>query len=420
MMVRAEQPNSDKIPAGRAISGHIDNWEDLVIDYLDDALDGATKAAVDAHLTSCASCAARLGVQRTVCAVLNQTALEEPPSDLEDRVLGEIMFPSKAAATVRAAAAERSRRQDMWRKRFRPWIPATVALVALFAVAISIAVLRGGTAADLAATTTAAASVAMNETARAADDTGAEAMPTTAAPATTVTVAATGAGQTYPYATEETVPAGGTQPPGVGSGAPTTTAAPTTTMATFGAQEMTTTSKALMIQDKKQMITELKTASAPVYFVFEATATKTSDGTTREEFASDLANQITMLTGLQPVGGDLALGAATFAAYVPREDATALVELLESIGASLGLTVGLAWEPVGSGIDLSQHDYASALRAHAAQFPELDAQKKPPSVSIYTFTTSTLVAYDDAETPSDWLAPDEAGTHVLVVIYLGA
>lgn len=410
-MVRAEQPGNKKIPLRRDISGHVDDWEDLAVDYLDGTLDDTAKAAVEAHLESCSSCASRLGVQQTVSTALKHTALEEAPPELEDRVLGEIMFPSKPAATVRAAAAERSRRQDMWRKKFRPWIPATVAVVALFALAIGIAVLRGGTATDLAATTTSAAAVAMNG--RATEETAAAAIATTAAPATTITVAAAGAGEGDPSATDGGTTAGA-QPPSVGS------AGPTTTVATFGTQEMPTTSASPAIQDKKQMIAELKAASAPVYFVFEQPVAKTSEGATSAEFASALTNQITMLTGLQPVGGDLALGATTFAAYLPREDATALVELLESIGASLQLTVGLASEPVGARAGVSDHDYASALRAHAAQFPELDAQKKPPSVSVYTFTTSTLVEYRDSQPVApDWVPPDQAGTHVLVVIYLG-
>ena len=63
--------------------------------------------------------------------------------------------------------------------------------------------------------------------------------------------------------------------------------------------------------------------------------------------------------------------------------------------------------------------YGAALRDNKASLPELSASKTPqPAVTKYSFTTSTVVA-DSAELPPDWTGPDEAGTHVLVVIYLG-
>jgi hypothetical protein len=378
----------------RVISGHVDDWEDVAVDYLDGTLDTATKRAVDAHFDACPACAARLGAQRAICTVLQQEALEEAPSDLEDRALGEILFPSTPRPTVRAAAAKRTRRSELWRRTFRPWIPATIAVVALFAAFISFGVLRSGPDMESAQTTTAAA---LEATMPKAEDTAVAGTLTTAAPATTL---AAGAG-----------------PATMNGGSDATfgdSAAPTTT--TAGAYATSATGEA-MTQDKKVMVAEMQSASAPLYFVFAPV--DTTGGGADESTGIALAEQMAMLTGLQPVESDMSLGGATFAAYVPKDDAVALVELLQSIGASLQLTLSLAWEPVAVPAASRSIDYGAELRARRAEIPELSATKTPqPAITRYSFTTSTVVA-DPAQVPPDWLAPDEAGTHVLVVIYLG-
>jgi hypothetical protein len=169
--------------------------------------------------------------------------------------------------------------------------------------------------------------------------------------------------------------------------------------------------------DPPFMVAEMQSASAPLYFVFAPV--DTTGGGADESTGIALAEQMAMLTGLQPVESDMSLGGATFAAYVPKDDAVALVELLQSIGASLQLTLSLAWEPVAVPAASRSIDYGAELRARRAEIPELSATKTPqPAITRYSFTTSTVVA-DPAQVPPDWLAPDEAGTHVLVVIYLG-
>ena len=170
-------------------------------------------------------------------------------------------------------------------------------------------------------------------------------------------------------------------------------------------------------QDKKTMVAELQAAGAPVYFVYQPV--DAASGGSADETDAALAEQITMLTGLQPVPDSLALGRTTFAAYVPKKDATALVELLQSIGSSLQLTLSLVTEPIAVPGAAKAADYGSALRENKASLPELSATKTPqPAVTKYSFTTSTVVA-DSGDVPPDWTGPDDAGTHVLVVIYLG-
>ena len=85
-----------------------------------------------------------------------------------------------------------------------------------------------------------------------------------------------------------------------------------------------------------------------------------------DETNAALAEQITMLTGLQPVPDNLALGRTTFAAYVPKKDATALVELLQSIGSSLQLTLSLVTEPIAVPGAAKAADYGTALRENKA------------------------------------------------------
>lgn len=411
-MVRAEQPDGKRTPTGRVLAGHVDEWEDLALDYVDGVLDAETKALIDAHLDVCSSCAGRLEVQRSVATTLKRLPLEEAPAHLEDRVLGEIMFPSRPAPTVRAAAAERSRWSDLWRSRVRPWIPATVAVVALFAALISFGVFRGGIADEAEITTTAAGAVVMSDDGRGANEAGSDAPPTTAAPAATMPgpgLASSGGEQSADATTV------GTESTYAAAETPTTT-----TMATFGTEPPPPERTPTTIQDKKQMVAEIKAADAPLYFVFESRDSKAGPDTTRDHAGAELANQITMLTGLQPVDAGLALGSSTFVAYVPKEDAAAVVELLQSIGASLQLSVGLAWEPIATRVATGETDYPSSLRDRETEFPELDAQRKPPSVSAWSFTTSTLVDQSAERTVSSgWVAPDEAGTHVLIVIYLG-
>jgi hypothetical protein len=54
-----------------------------------------------------------------------------------------------------------------------------------------------------------------------------------------------------------------------------------------------------------------------------------------------------------------------------------------------------------------------------AKLPELSAYRTPqPAVSGWSFTTSTLVPASETPPDTGWATPDEAGTHVLIVIYV--
>ncbi len=377
--------------AARAVSGHVDDWEELAIDYLDGSIDAMNKAAVEAHIDSCSSCAARLGVQRGVCNVLRLVALDDAPPRLEDETIGDILFPPELSRPL-VPATSRSR-WSTWRRRYKPWIPVTAAVVAFFAIMISVGVLRSGGLNEMAAITTTAGSGQSTSAARGEGDLAAAA-PTTAAPG--ATVAATAAATESATADDGAV--------GAGAAGPTTTAVPAATYADPG-------------QDKKTMVAQLQAASTPVYFVYQSIGTPPAAGP--GETATALTEQITMLTGLKPVLGDLALDGATFAAFVLKKDATALVELLQSIGSSLELTLNLALEPIALPASQWKTNYGDTLRERKAELPELSAQRTPqPAVTKYSFTTSTVVA-DSGHLPPGWTAPDDAGTHVLVVIYLG-
>ena len=167
------------------------------------------------------------------------------------------------------------------------------------------------------------------------------------------------------------------------------------------------------------MIADLRDAGAPVYFYFDATSLALTGGDSAAA-GTAVAHQITALTGLEPPDQTLELDGPTFAAYVPRDDATALVDLLRSIGTNLQLTVNLAWQPGGKNSDGSADAFANILQQRKSELPELSAYRTPqPAVSSWSFTTSTLVPGADRPPGSiDAVTPDEAGTHVLVVIYV--
>ena len=424
-----EKDHMQATPADR-VTGHLDDWEDLAIDYMDGQVDQETKAAIVAHLDSCAACASRLGVQHAVSNLLEQAALEDSPADLEDRVLGEILFPREPARDVsRSAAKKLSWWSVSWQRRFKAWIPATVAVVALLAAVISYGVIRGdqNSATTTAAPRVASASATVTETETAADGSGERystekaagsgvtstttaGATTSASPMTTAAGAvATNAGVSTTTTTTGMLAAGTQDTFG-----PAAAAGPTTTAPSLGVHTPET------IQDKKLMVAELKSTGSPVYFVFEPTAPATGEEAAAQT-STDFAQLVTQLTGLQPLTGSLSLQGTTFGAYVPRNQAAQLVDLLRSIGATLNLTLDMASAPIGTAQPETGDEFAALLRQHAAEIPEMSATRTPqPAVSDWTFTTSTLLPGKEASAPpANWEAPDQAGTHILVVIYLG-
>jgi hypothetical protein len=334
-----------------------------------------------------------------VVAHLQETFLDDPPLDLEDRVLGEILFPSEPVTQPRK---EEPRGWSVtWEKRIRPWLPATIAVVALMGAVIGYGVVRSGGDLSTEGVDTsqpvAAAETAADTTTRAGT---LSATPTTTAGATTTTAVAEG--------TETTVAitaAGGPVEPAV-------------------------------VVDRKAMVVDLGAAEAPAYLAFMASAPEQSEdsgsgeatttvttaagdaaaiadtGGVTPEQADHVASQITSLTGLAPLDTSLWLGGPTFAAYLSRDDAEELVDLMRSVGASVGLLVGLIMAPpLGTG------DVSSRLLEHKRELCELVAERTAkPAVVNWSFTTSTLLPPEDQQ--DDWVSPDKAGTHVLVVIYV--
>lgn len=372
---------------------HVDDWAELAVDYLDGRLDPKTKVEVDRHLRDCAECAARLQAQRGMMKLLQDACLDDPPADLERRVLDGILSPSRAVKPlVRPPVKEPL---TWWHRGIRPWIPATVAVAALLMAIAGYGLIRSN--ADLSMKT------------------GEVAAPSTSADQV----------------------AGATTARGEALGATTTAAGATTTLA---AGETTTTSFSTEIyaatEDREVMITNLEAAQAPAYFVFQGTSSSTpgddqSSGPTTTingqtvdteaanavspEQAEAVVSQIVASTGLVPLDSALSFGGPTFAAYVPRDDAAQLVDLLRSIAGSLDLTLSQEMEPPGSAAK-----FAARLMERKIELPVLAANRAPqPAVSDPVFTNSTLVpASGQKEGGTELVPPDDAGTHVLIVIFV--
>jgi hypothetical protein len=383
---------------------HVDDWIEVAVDYLDGQVDAATKAAVESHLAGCPDCANRLKAQQGVVRFLQQTVLDEAPEDLEYRTLGELVFPSPGGKPVfePPASVERPRSSRLAR-RLRPWIPVSVAVVALLAAVTGYGIMRSGadqTSSDVAGTFSTKTEATAESSEASADATGGR----LATPATTTAVG------TAPSTTKTTTP--------------TTTA--------VAAVSITA--------DRRTMIRQLEAAQAPTYVAFQAQeVTPASDVSTETtsvdsgdeplmaplavtaEQASEVVSQIAEFSGLEPLDESLWLGGPTYAVYLPRIDAEELVDLVRSIGASCGLLV-----VVRGGPPERAKDVATKLMEHKKRFPILEAARAPqPATWGFSFTTSTLA--DDPGSPDDTqqtgetsstTMPDQSGDHILLVIYV--
>ena len=382
-------------PAGIP-AGHVDEWGESVVDYLDGRLAPETRIVVEVHLEGCPACAARVLTQQSVIRLLQGTSLADPPEGLEHRVLGELLFPSGPVSRRKVAERPRGWRGSiLWRRKIRPWIPATVAVAALLATVVGIGLLRSDTDVLTANREEATSTLAAKDQ--------------------------TGEGSPAPFES---------------LGAATSVAAATTTLA--GATTTLAASEPMVpavTQDRKQMVSSLKVAQVPAYLAFEAPApplpedvqseepvttvpgdASRSGGamTVSQEQVKAVVSSMLEFTGMQPLDETLALGGPTFAAFVPRDDASQLVDLVRSIGASLGLVVSLGMNPPAG-----TEEAASRLVERKAEFPVLSAERNPqPAVSGYRFTTSTLTAAGDQNDGTSLTLPDETGTYVLIVFYV--
>lgn len=385
-------------------SGHVAEQPEAALDYLEGRLDPQMKAALEAHLSTCPECAACLERQRSVSQLLRGTPLQPAPAGLEQSVLGkalEAVSPQQARVTRRETKKERqpSRWSALWNRKVRPWVPATVAVAALLLGILGYGLLQTSTEAEYAeSTVTATAALATTTTpARAASPTEAE-----------QAAGSPGYHQDSVSTTLASLPAeieGKESTTTAAAGSETTE---TIAAATVSSEETYYAAMTLSVSDRKDMITNLGKAQSPVYFVFTSAE---SEGPVLPDTSQAVVLQLTNLTGLEPLDNSLALGGPTFAAYLPREDAGPLVDLLLSIRASLELDLHLDMQPPEA-----TPEAMAVLLEHKQEFPELSASRTPaPAVSAWSFTTSTLSRpgeSKDGTTPT----PDEAGTHVLVII----
>lgn len=372
---RKRDPDTSSVGS---VSGHVVDWKSVAVDYVDGRLDSVTEKAVRSHLEDCPACAAQIGLQRHALATLREVALADPPPDLEDRVLGEVLFPRETALArppVRRASAG-SRRT--W-QGLRPWLPAAAAVVAVLVAMVAYGATRGNEGLDeMAATSTDAALTAAAEA-------------------------------------EET--AGSTRD-GAASGLSETDSQTESTDAALvlGASGGTAAPDALRpsgpyLQGEQAMADGLASTNTPAYFFF---AVNGGDLVTTEQ-ADDIADSMRSATGLQLIDGTATVGTRVFAAFVPREDAPAIVGLLGSIGASLELSLNLSLDP-GAAVS----EWAESVFADKCALAELSASpSQPPAAAEWSYTTSTASPTTTGSTPTAKApSPDEAGTHVLVVILI--
>ena len=382
---------------------HIDDWGEFAVDYLDGRLTSEDKVAIEQHLADCPSCASRMAAQQSVITFLQRTPQEDSPESMEDAVLGELLFPTKPGAPQAFRGRElQSAPRPSWTRRLRPWLPVTAAVAVILIGIVAFGVLRSGSNTNVATKdgTTLRFAAEQDATARStvAGATASGATPTTAAAGVSTTLLA--------------------------SSASTTT----------GGANLSVASAPAVIRDEKAMITALKSAPGPAYVTFEAlpasapdstgvteTATTLADGsaaTTTETIPAtavdDVISQIAAFTGLEQLSPDLSMGGPTFAAYVSHMQLTAFLDLLFSIKSSVKVDLALRMDPEA---DLTTN--AGLILEHKAQMPVLEAQVVPqPAVVRYSFTTSTLVPADTGTTSPDLVTPDDAGTHVLIVIFV--
>ena len=235
--------------ASTAPLGHLDQWDELVVDYLDGAADSTQTQAIEAHLAGCPTCAARVVYQREAASVLRSLPLASTPEGLEDRILGEFLFPSQVIPLPEPAKPSLS---SLWHRRLRAWVPAAAAVAAVLVGIVAYGLLNPAEqqlASDLQVTSTAAA------TQGAAPLTaGAEAAPaaeTTSDGASTPTTTATAMAET------------------------TTTETGAATTAGSGRDPASTGSAPVTLTSRKAMVEALRTSTGPLYVAFTPMAAET-------------------------------------------------------------------------------------------------------------------------------------------------
>jgi Putative zinc-finger len=418
---------------------HVDDWADVAVDYLDGRLDPDTRLAVEAHLAACPDCTARLRQQQSVVRILQETPLYDPPEDLEYLSIGELVFPSPGGQPMAPPVeAEKPSRAPRWYRTIRAWIPATVAVVALLAAVVGYGIARSGSETE---------STALNADRTSAGATTMAASATTAGPATTAagapseTMTTAGATTTTaltagPPATEPAVPFAATQdrkaminalataqvPAFVSFRSPVGAApaddATTTTVATSGTDTTAVAGTDTTADGGSGGATPGATDTTAAPSATDTTATPPAGGTTvgtvSATQADDIVREIVGFTTLRPLDQSLWVDGPTFAAFLPRKDAEKLVDVVRSIGTSMGLVVRLESSPPAA-----TKTSTDSLLSHKQSFPVLLAHRAlQPSTWGYDFTTSTLQSAEGQQPDTTSTTPDETGDYVIVIIWI--
>jgi anti-sigma factor RsiW len=378
-MVRGRKTNDSEIRSGRDLSGHLDDWTELAVDYVDGSLDAPTAAAIQAHLQGCPDCARRLAAQHSALALFTHTPLVAAPADLQTQVLTKILEAREATPAARRLARKEARRKRALLNPAGPWLPAMAAGAAVLALALALTVSRHPAGLGETMTTMAAALSAEASSAQ--------------------TLASGGASTTspVPLATSNTVAIS----PGSVTGVSAADSSRSAALQPAGPY----------LKDRYDMVTGLSQANAPAYFFFD---TQTGGLVTAVQ-ADAIAARLTSATGLELIDQDLSSGVKAFAAFVPREDSAALVDLLRSISDSLRLSVCLSLQP---GVEVTS--WATKMLQDKYSLAELSASPSgpPPGMGwLYTTSTAPPTTGSSAKAPKVTLL-DEAGTHVLVVIFM--
>lgn len=380
-MVRGKKTNDPKLSQGRALSGHLDEWMELAVDYLDGHLDPSTEAAMQAHLDGCPECARRLAAQQAALAAVKRIPLAEAPAGLEARVLEKVLQAGESSGGARRPTQRRPvRRPRALLSPAGPWLPALAGAAA--AVALVLALTLTHSSGPLTGTSTTALEVFSSGagSAQTLRDDGAS------LPSTTNTVLL---GSTGPVKSTEA-------------------AATLTTPRYAGPTDLQPTGPYL--QDREAMVNGLTQASAPAYLFFAAK----DGGPVTAAQAGTVASQVTSATGLQLMDQNLSSGVTAFAAYVPREDAAAVVDLLRSIGDSLQLSVCLSLEP---GTQVTT--WADSMLQDKYSLAELSASpSRPPATSGWLYTTSTSPPTTAGSSSTSVTMLAQTDTDVLVVIFM--
>ncbi len=384
-MVRGRKREDPLMSSDWAISGHVEDWAELAVDFLDDHLDAATKDAVQAHIDQCPECADRLAAQREVVSLFADDVLAEVPVELESLVLERVLAaqtPGRVSRLFhrRSAGTSPSARRRAILSPAGPWLPALAgaAAVAVLVLALTIP----DRANELDDTSDTVVSMAATEEGSARMTTDSEAQP----PSTT-SQALLGLGETATDSGDTDAATGATE-----------TAASLASLQPAGPY----------MQEESTMTDGLAQASSPAYFFFGTP----EDSLVTQVQADAIASALTSATGLRLVDSTQSSGVRTFAAFVPRDDSAAVVRLLCSIGDSHKLPVCLSLSPGSEVMTVVQ----SMLKDKYA-LAELSAYPATPSGWRYTTSTAPPTTAGTAVTEKA-ASLDEMGTHVLVVIFM--